>query len=408
MKNKYVSLAIVLTLFSFPILAQVKPTETFKEEPAAAAPAEAEIPEGSVTFDNQFVTNYVFRGDDVLKNYWAQRGQQYGSFGRAGAYQPSITYNTPIAGLTFNIWGSLALTRRNDRETDNALQTGPGGTDLISSNCDALGRTCPSAATIGGAIVSPAGNQIATTGYAANINTATGDLRLPGFYKEQNGLKRVDEMDLILDYTTLTKGGKLIFGLIHYSLLNPVAKAVPFTNGGATYYQTEIYAGYALTKLPDLIFKVNSDVVHSHQYWTLAYSKEKTLTTTLALVLGVSAGYQVRQNIQGWQDVTGKIGVKAGGFTAGFNFAYRPDLKMMEAIMNEDLNTKLPMWIEGSSTMYDGYVRDPSKITFTDRMVNRALTQYGSTVGLGTYAYQPRQKLPHTLVWFNIGYSLTF
>jgi len=385
---------LTITLaFSLPLIAEEK-----KEEVKSA---EAALPIGSFTVDNQIVSDYVFRGADIQQNYFVQENKKFGAWNKSFAYQPSLTWNTPVVGLSVNLWGSFALTHRADRDVDSAIQSGPGASDIIAGNCAASG--CDVAAinsTVGTAGVAPL-----TSGLAGNLNT-DGSLKLPGQYREQNGLKRVDELDVTIDYTSVTSIGKITTGFIHYSLANPVARPAQFA--GANYYSTEIYVGCAFPQIPQILFKLNSDIVNSFQYWSAAYSDTKAISESVNLVYGISAGYNTRNNIQGWQDVTGKLGVAIGGFTAGFNFAYRPNLKIMENVTaSGDPNTKVALALNGGSTMYDGMVADPSQTNdLAHRIFNNAVGARVSAGGI-PYTYTPRQKMPAVLYWINFGYAIS-
>ena len=414
MKKRNLWLLSIALAFSFPLLAEEKKEEA---KPAAEPPP----PTGSFTVDNQIVSNYVFRGADMLASYWSQKNQAYGSFNKAFAYQPSLTWTTPLDGLTFNLWGSFALSNRKDKDVDGSLQTGPGTSDLIASNVSSTGFSQSGFNTA----LTANTPTLATLSAAAATGLNTRTYGVPNQYKETNGLGRADELDFTLDYTKVTSIGKMTMGFIHYAFANPLRRtAAPLTAfpvnpgmgaSGTNYYSTEIYVGFALPQVPQLTFKVNSDLVTSYQYWSVNYSDTKALSESVNLVYGVNAGYQTWNNLQGWQDVTGKLGVAIGGFTAGFNFAWRPDMKIAEANFagasfggSGDINTTAPLGLIGGSVL-DGKVINPAlNQDFAHRVVNGLVsTAITGIMPSGSYTYNERQKLPHVLYWINFGYAIS-
>ena len=148
-----------------------------------------DLPKANVEVTAEFVSNYVFRGADILGSSLAsQKGLKQDGKIQAWAFQPNITFLTPVEGLTFGIWGSFATRNRRDTDSDQVIQQGPGGSEV---------EFHPALDLISGID-------------ATSINSTTGAVSMhtpecvdnsnciPGFYKEQNGLSRSDEIDYSL------------------------------------------------------------------------------------------------------------------------------------------------------------------------------------------------------------------
>lgn len=368
-------------------------------------------PKATITVDSQFVSNYVFRGADMFANRAVQNSEQYGAHTGAWAFQPSITYNTPIEGLFFNAWFSYAMQGRGDVDTDQVLQTAPGGTDIGS------GVTLRTALD---------NNVVA--------GTAQSSLNAPGFYKEANGLRRLDELDLTIGYDKVTSIGRLIFGTVAYTLNNPTRGSGGIIQA-EPYYGNEIYVGYGLKAFPDLTLTVYDDMRVGNMYGKIAYSSSMKLGEALELKYGIGAGYGTKQlyatqsvavaacaatpcaaqtvtitapsqSIQGWQDVTGNVAVAhSSGFVVGLNVAYRPDLRFVDS--DTAGNPHRPLWVDGGSTVSDGLVADPSKNNgYVNSLINARLQTALNGAGNANFRYTPRQNLPRYVYWINVGYKV--
>ena len=384
---------------------------------AEAAP-EAETEKASVDVDIVFVTDYVFRGISYLDNYYVQKGKAYDDYKVVPTFQPSITISSPVDGLSLNIWGSFATTHRDDMDSDKRFQFGPGDVDLLTTPnplglTDASGTALaipaiittagvdPNAPALFQSILNHAPQQIAANGIAAWYGGYNYQGGTPGYYKEANGLDRLDEIDLTLDYSIETKLGNVSFGIVNYTITDEKAK------GGSSFYQ-EVYVSYALPMLPDLAVKMYSDVQTSNYYYNLSYGSSCEATDDFSLDYGAGVGYGVRNNLQGVQDVTGMLGVSFKGLSIAANVAHRPDMKMIEA---SDPNTNMPLWLNGGSNAADGMVDDPSRTNgLANSLINASITNaIGVNAGqFGAYTYTPRTKLPSNLYWLSIGYSTSF
>ncbi|MBI3394991.1 MAG: hypothetical protein HY042_04075 [Spirochaetia bacterium] len=384
------------------------------------AEPEKKLPEAGISVDAEITNGYIFRGADIFASKFSQQNKQYGANPNVWTFQPSLTYTSPIEGLTFNLWGSFAGQNRADVDTDKAFQKGPGGSDLIFSQTASTGIN-PTPASIQSTVSS---NLPTTATPVTSYNSTT----IPGFYKEQNGLRRADELDFTLSYDNKTSAGRLIFGYIAYTLSNP-SKGVYSTGGIITnenYYGNEAFIGYGIKGFEDLTLTLYGDTRTGNQYWKLAYGSEKELGKTLSLLYSISAGYGIKQiytasptialsqsqsynAVEGWQDITGMLNVKyklndKQALKFGVNVSYRPDLRFIDS---DTAPGTLPVWINGASPISDGKVADPSQVNGTvNALVNARVTAFLSQNGAFNFTYTPRQKLPRTLYFVNLGYTM--
>ncbi|HNL02684.1 MAG TPA: hypothetical protein PKJ30_16350, partial [Leptospiraceae bacterium] len=105
---------------------QADPAQTNTQTPSSQTPA---LPDASIQVSLQLVSNSVFRGDDTFKGRAQQKRKQYGTHSGEWMFQPSITFNTPLEGLTFNWVGSFALAGRQDTDVDQRIESGRDGNE---------------------------------------------------------------------------------------------------------------------------------------------------------------------------------------------------------------------------------------------------------------------------------------
>lgn len=397
---------------------------------------ETKLPNASVDVNATVVSNYVFRGNDMFQNRFVQKRKEIDGKNIAPAFQPSITFKTPVDGLTFNVWGSFALSGREDKDVDQRIQTGRGAYNTAEPG---FGNNplVDAAQTFGTSGVAAAQAQLYSSYttlatpthnlFSGTAGQSIANQKVATFYKDVNGLKRLDEIDLTLAYSSATRVGVLGFGIIHYGLANAKGKANPF--GGiantANYYATEMYVSYALPMLPDLTAKLSSDIVNSNQYYQLLYSKTFNVSDSVAVSVNTGPGYSVQTNLytlnggagqandpaiqtlQGWKEWTSNVGVTVKGFTVGVNAAYRPDLRFFDL----DYGTNRALEVDGGSTMDDGLIPNPATSgsgIYADLLTRTVTTAVRNRTGNQSYTYTPRQKLPKWLYWVNLGYTASF
>ncbi len=347
-----------------------------------------------------FVSNYVWRGGDMFTMYAEQKNKSYGNASGAWAMQPSATINMPVEGLYVGFWGSFAMQGRNDVDSDKRFQLAPGGSDLFIDNgyitkdaVDFSNLTSVwnlyAAADSDFFLNDPANMQgKAVLDYLQNYGT-------PNYHKEANGLKRLDEVDISLGYATSSNFGEFDVGLVSYVAANPVAK---------NWVSNELYVIYALPFFTDLSFAMYTDIATASQYYQVAYEKAFELSEGMEVFGGIGAGYGVKDQLQGLQDVTGQVGFSAHGFSISYNLAYRPDTRFFDP----DDHQTLPLDLYGISSKTDGLVADPRYNTGIANQLFQSGMSAEIQKAIPGYSYTPLQKIPRTLEWVAIGYSTSF
>jgi hypothetical protein len=361
--------------------------------------------EPSISVDLPIVSTYVFRGVDVFQNKFVQEKKSISGFNLAPAIQPSITFNF-TEGWSFNIWSSFALTNRQDKDIDQILQIGPE--DVSSTVASAyngfiagnlLGTPVPFS------IVENA-VQTAITGNEEAI--IKGEQSAPAFYKEPNGLRRVDEVDLTLSYSFDTKLGKMTGGIITY--------LIPNTTKGVTGIDqsTELFVGYSPKALPNLSItlygETNLDGYEGATFTYISYSIPLIESQNMTLSFDPGLGYQTQDNLQGIKYVSLPFTLAMGSLKFMFVGIYRPDTRFFDSDPYKGDAVKLL----GLSTISDGLIPDPAKNTgilnsiingYISNEIQTALTAAGYPF---TYTYTPTQSIPKLIYYFSIGYSTTF
>ena len=388
MKKTSILTIAMIGLFSLPLFAQ---TEPGGKPTTAPAKQDSKLPDGGVEASFAIVSNYIFRGADLHKNYANQKQAMYGASTVAPAFQPSITFSTPIKGLSVNLWGSFAMVGRGDVDGDLVFQTSPGGTAVDFSTTPYSLGSYPTRLTSTSAI--SADGLLNTAGTAFEFSPGA-----TGLYKETNGLARSDELDITIDYTTETKKGNIGFGIVHYGLQD-VRSISPLT---------ELYFSYALPFLTQVTFKVNAEIQNDSglYYYNIGYADERKLSKTLSVNWGVGAGYLRTKDKQGVSDITATVGVSVAGFSVSVNAANRPDLHMSD---DSDPNTRYSLAAFGGSNNRDGQIADPSKTSgLINAAINNAIqtTVFDPAFGTGNYVYTPRSKLPKTVFWVSAAYTV--
>ena len=360
--------------------------------------------EPSISVDIPVVSTYIFRGVDVFQNKFVQEKKSISGFNLSPAIQPSITFNF-AEGWSFNIWSSYALTNRQDKDTDELLQEGPGDTGsvataysgFIASNL--LGTSIPFS-------VVEAAIQTAISGNEEKIIKE--EQSAPRFYKEPNGLKRVDEIDLTLSYSFDTKLGTMTGGIITYLL--------PNTTKGVTGVDqsTELFVGYSPKALPNLSItlyaETNLDGYEGATFTYLSYSIPIVESDNMSLSFDPGFAYQTQNNLQGIKYVSLPFTLAMGSLKFMFVGIYRPDTRFYDSDPYKGDAVKLL----GLSTISDGLIPDPAKNTgilnstinaYISGQIQNALASAGYPF---SYTYTPTQNIPKLIYYFSVGYSTTF
>lgn len=376
----------------------------------ADPPSRPDATPATVDVDSQIVSDYIWRGHNLLSNYNVQRQKAEGMTSGAWAFQPTVKINTPVDGLSFTIFGSFALVGRKDVDVDNRIQTSPGGA-FIGPGTSIYD---PAFTSVGGASILASMPGV-SQGVAAYANA-------PTFYKEPVGLQRNDEIDLTIGYEKDARVGVIGFGLIHYSYSNSAGKGNPFlgcsgvasgssarVNCGTGYFSNEVYFSYAFPFFKDLKFSLYSEMVGSSQYYNATYAHSWQVSKSLAVDTSLGAGYYVFPQLQGMSDVTAKLGINYSGFKVAVNGAYRPNARIQDYNFGfGDSVTRLPLTLNGGSTAYDGQSIDYSKMYGPANEYMRAWMSSQITNSLNIpFTYTPRQRVAPVVVWLNFGYTFT-
>jgi hypothetical protein len=361
--------------------------------------------EPSISVDLPIVSTYVFRGVDVFQNKFVQEKKSISGFNLAPAIQPSITFNF-TEGWSFNIWSSFALTNRQDKDTDQILQIGP---DDVSSPVASAYNIFIAGNLLGTPLpFSIVENAVQNYISGKEEDIIKGDEPAPAFYKEPNGLRRVDEVDLTLSYSFDTKLGKMTGGIVTYLLPN-TTKGVTGTD-----QSTELFVGYSPKALPNLSItlygETNLDDYEGATFTYISYSIPLIESQNMNLSFDPGLGYQTQDNLQGIKYVSLPFTLAMGSLEFMFVGIYRPDTRFFDSDSYKGDAVKLL----GLSTISDGLIPDPAKNTgilnsiineYISNEIKTALTAAGYPFN---YTYTPRQSIPKLIYYFSIGYSITF
>jgi hypothetical protein len=360
--------------------------------------------EPSIDVDLPIVSTYVFRGVDVFENKFVQEKKSIRGFNLAPAIQPSITFNF-TEGWSFNIWSSFALTNRQDKDIDQILQVPGEDPDKVASAYNLF--------ISGNLLGTPVPFSIVEDAVQKYISKIGEDIikvenSAPAFYKEPNGLRRLDEVDLTLSYSFDTKLGNMTGGIVTYIL--------PNTTKGVTGIDqsTELFVGYSPKALPNLSItlyvETNLDGYEGATFTNISYSIPLIESQNMTLSFDPELGYQTQDNLQGIKYVSLPFTLAMGSLKFMFVGIYRPDTRFFDSDRYEGDAVKLL----GLSTISDGLIPDPAKNTgilniiineYISSEIQTALTAAGYPF---TYTYTPTQSIPKWIYYFSIGYSITF
>ncbi|HMU82099.1 MAG TPA: hypothetical protein PKE49_14500 [Leptospiraceae bacterium] len=374
--------------------------------PATPAPAPDAIPDGAVDVQLKFTSNFLDRGEDRGRNRSVQRGKAYNSKEDPWFFQPSAKIKVPGSGLYFNAAGSFALSNRNDKDVDQKLEDGPTGEQtLLTDSVNPLVNTARL----------PASTYIVDqlTMLPTWPTTPIHSLSVYKMYKDANGLKRGDQIDLSFGHQSETKLGNFDFGINASTRTDPKGKSNPFGDGGANYQKTEMYVTYAPPFLTELSFTILADVVNSDQYMKLAYTKEFEIKENLKADVSAGLGYMSlgtsgqSDSFHGLADSPFGAGISWNGFRFGLEATYRHSYDIYDSQVDGDPRTSRALYIDGGSTAGDGLVTDPSRTKgFGNQLVNSLITSRVRAMTNNTsYTYTPRQKVPRWLYAVNVSYS---
>lgn len=393
MKKQFLTVLLILG-FSTPVLAQ-------------------DLPDGSVSVDFAFVSNYVFRGNDLFTNAAVQRGEKITEHSGAPAFQPSITFGGP-EGMYFNIWGSYALTHRADTDSDKVLQTAPGGSDIFAGSYNYTNPTHGTPSSTANLIhtaINTAVSDLRTNGVDSTYQTAQADggsFGLPLMYKEQNGLSRLDETDFTFGYGVDTDVGTMDFGVVTY--IHPGL----YKSGWGNFL--EFFVSFTPYAVPFLSLSTYADEESNEIFSTVALAPSIELAEGTELGFNVAANHKSREGMAGISHYDVGVSFSTGGLSIGVNGSYRENFYLVgadgDAVLQDDTGM---LQLFGGSTATDGMVTDNSRTsgyfnswanTVTGIIVSEAYTKDSSKGVLPAYSYTPRQKLPRWVYYTSIAYTV--
>ena len=329
-----------------------------------------------LSFEHVLVGNYVFRGVDMFASGNLRKGASLSSAAFLPAYQPALKIQSPVRGLTFGLWGSFALGLRNDVDHDGRIEK------AAEKTTDATGTVIGDETGLAAALI--------------NGTTPAIDNTTNLFRRDENGLKRFDEIDMDIDYRIDLGFGRAIFGLIIYYLPNSVRRGKPVS---------ELYAGFQPAALPGFEIIFSGETETGDIYINPTYEYELKLGESLTLAARASLGYAVIKGAQGWRDVTMGLILRFGDFHFGLHAAVRPNAEIIERVIaTGDQEPGLAAWLNGNSTLADGLVPDPSKDNLAGD-IEKLLIERELAGTPGGYTHVTRAKLPRVLGWFSLGYT---
>ncbi|MDH5718365.1 MAG: hypothetical protein OEZ22_12120 [Spirochaetia bacterium] len=104
----------IITAVAFLSVSQAVFSQDAPAPKAEAKPAQEEGPSVDIALD--VATTYMWRGIDVYAGKFEADEKDDGAFNMAPSLMPSLTYSSPIEGLSFNIWMAYNATERDDEK----------------------------------------------------------------------------------------------------------------------------------------------------------------------------------------------------------------------------------------------------------------------------------------------------
>lgn len=386
------------------ITSPLRAQDPVADAPAAAperTPSDAEsLPALPVEVSFAFANGYIWRGIDFHANNAIQENRAPGENTGAWSFQPSVTVQTPLEGLSVNFWFGFALENRADRDVDQLWNNGTGTKLKPSEFLAALSNPAPY-----GLNDSAAGTYYLVSNETAPNAFFSGVAPTLGFDREPFGLDRLDEMDLTLAYSAQTARGVFGTGIASYNLIDKRSKNVPLV---------ELFVFYTapLPLAPTL--RIANDLRTNALFASLGASHSASLAENVSVNVSAELGYANGPSLAAstgethnlFTHVQGAIGLSFFGFNVTLNGVYRPDLRWVDA----DAGANEAAWIVGASNNRDGLQTDYARTNgFANAYINEqiatALNANGNPLGL-TYEYTPRTRIPRVVWWLSCGYTV--
>ncbi|WP_423789880.1 LA_0442/LA_0875 N-terminal domain-containing protein [Leptospira wolffii] len=396
----------------------------------------------SIEVIHEVVTDFIWRGLSFSGEINNRRNNEsYRAMTFVPSYQPTLTFNTPLKGLQVQFWGNFQLTERNDRDNDGRFQLYPGGPGPAYPGQGAAGSLSPFSAPSPDALNSACPYDTQNNFLAGNAQTGStcgGDV--PGFKKEQNGMKRSDGLFYAFYYNfEKTSWGTFTAGIWFYNTfqksnayLSPAlggfnssaAQGVSGANNPSTQITRLAWQEYFFFwKLPFLQWanptisfytqfsQENAGLMAGKNYLSLTMGHEFFQDKFFRILPQVNIGYAMSNNIvdnrYGIQDITSTLTFFFGKFFIKAADVWRPNLYMYDT---DNYYGATGGYVNTSTK--DGKIVDPAKV---NGPTNQFVLDYiSSSTSIPDQLRQSvresylLQKIPAHLVWFSIGFSQNF
>ncbi|MCW7503170.1 hypothetical protein [Leptospira paudalimensis] len=412
-------LICLLVLFSNTIYAEGKGRDSQnKNEMLREELDDVEKKEDSVTIEvtHEITNDFVWRGQSFSGDYISRRDNlPYKSISEAYTYVP-VARISHQSGFFFELEANIALKGRGDRDSDQRIQTYPGGNQIdlnrwtgkfltnpndntnyydpsnavYSENCD------PSLAN------DPFANPCAIT--PTQIKT----------YSERNGLGRTDGLFTTFAYEMETRR----FGT--------------FTVGSWWYFKkdrsskntwNEYFIWWEMPWLKQSLnptiqsFKqtsANTQAGYSSHYSSFSlghhFMKEKEVSFEWTTSFGYVWVNNPDSQKSGLNDITSSIKFFWNQIFLSFNHAHRPEIQLYDNdkiyFVNSETN-RMPT----NLSERDGMTADPSQLFgIRNELVRSVINQTDTTDLVQVWALNriQSQMIPRNLFWFGIGMNQTF
>ncbi|WP_243402103.1 LA_0442/LA_0875 N-terminal domain-containing protein [Leptospira haakeii] len=396
----------------------------------------------SIEVIHEVVTDFIWRGLSFSGEIANRRdNESYRAMTFVPSYQPTVTFNTPLKGFQVQFWGNFQLTERNDRDNDGRFQMYPGGAGPGYAGQGSAGSLSPFSAPSPDTLNSACPYDTQTNFLAGNPTTGStcgGDV--PGFKKEQNGMKRSDGLFYAFYYNfEKTSWGTFTAGIWFYNTFQKSAAYTSPALGGFNSAAAQGVAGannpstqitrlawqeyFFFWKLPFLQYvnptisfytqfsQENAGLMAGKNYLSLTMGHEFFEGSFFRILPQVNIGYAMSNNIvdnrYGIQDITSTLTFFFGKFFFKAADVYRPNLYMYDT---DNYYGATGGYV--NSTSKDSKIVDPGKV---NGPANQLVLDFINTST--TIPDQLRQsvresyllqKIPSHLVWFSIGFSQNF
>ncbi len=325
-------------------------------------------------------SDFIFRGNSFGGEVLSERDNtSYKSLNQAYAFQPTLDFYTPIKGLTVELWLNVFLSGRNDRDADERiLQSGPSRPELypIVQNDLSNGKL-------------------------------TFDPQYIRPYREENGLKRDDGLELMPQYEFQNqKYGIFKTGIFSYNTFIPNDR-FSWTQTYLIWEPKFLEAIEPKVSIYKTVFNPDESkstgINKGSANASLEFGHEFRKKKFYRLSLNSSLGYIYENNPvnekSGVSDLTTKATFYAGKFFLTSNHVYRPDTKLYANNYYFDASTRY---------LNDGNANDPSKTYgYKNEIVFNSIAKISPNEVTRIYLKDKYEghKVLQNLFYFSVGYT---